>query len=101
MNSNDVRMTQFEAPCRLALQLVKRRAILDHQIGKKFQRDLALEFFVARQPHNSHSAPAEYFDERVAAKDFLSAGELTRRRRCDIACAFVTHFEGLYIIRVG
>ena len=101
MNPDDMRMSQFEAPLRLALQLVKRRAILDHQIGQKFQRDLALQFFVARQPHNSHSAPAKYFDERVAAKDFLSAGELTRRRRCDIACAFVTHFDGLYITRVG
>ena len=101
MNPDDMRMSKFEAPLRLALQLVKRRAILDHQIGEEFQCDLALQFFVARQPHNSHSAAAEYFDERVAAKDFLSAGELTRRRRCDIACAFVTHFAGLYITTVG
>ena len=101
MYSYDMRMCQFEAPLRLALQLVKRRTILDHQVGQEFQRDIALQFFVARQPHNSHSAAAEYFDERVAAKDFLSAGELTRRRRCDIACAFVTHFAGLYITTVG
>jgi len=31
----------------------------------------------------------------------LSAGKLTRCRAYDVACAFVTHFEQVYIIKVG
>ncbi len=93
MYPHDVRMGQFEATLCLALELIKRRTILNHEIGKKFQRDIALQPFIVRQPNNSHSASPEDPDQCVAAKDFLSARELTRRRRCDIACAFITHFK--------
>jgi hypothetical protein len=31
----------------------------------------------------------------------LSAGELTRRRTCDIAQAFVSHLDRVYFIRMG
>src|SRR4029077_883539 len=101
VNAHDVGMCQFEAALCLALELVKRRTILNHEVGKKFQRDIALKFLIARQPDNSHSASPEDLDQCVAAKDFLSAGELTRRRRCDIACAFVTHCDQVYIIKPG
>ena len=50
VNPNDMRMRQFEAAFRLTLKLIQHRTILDHQVGKKFQRDIALQFFVARQP---------------------------------------------------
>src|SRR5205823_9012914 len=96
-----MRMSQFEAALCLMLELIKHRTILDHQVGKKFQRDIALQFFVACQPDNSHSASAQHLDQRVAAKDFLSAGELTRRRRCDTAGALVSHLDRVYIIKVG
>src|SRR4029077_19829702 len=72
-------MRQFETALCLSLELIKRRTILDHQIGKKFQRDVALQFFVVRQPHNSHPASPQYLDQLVAAKHNLSAGSIQRR----------------------
>ena len=79
VNSNDVRMRQFQTPLRFMFKLIQQRTILDHQVGKEFQRDLALQFFVARQPHNPHSASAEHLDQLVAAKHQLSAGGMRRR----------------------
>src|SRR5439155_25892792 len=96
-----MRMSQFEAALCLTLELIKHSTILNHQVGNKFQRYIALQFFVACQPDNSHSTSPEHLDQRVAAKDFLSAGELTRRRACDIACAFVSHLDRVYIIKMG
>src|SRR5437867_6768313 len=95
-----MRMSQFEAALCLTLELIKHSTILNHQVGNKFQRYIALQFFVACQPDNSHSASPEDLDQRVAAKNFLSAGELTRRRACDAACAFVSHLDRVYIIEM-
>src|SRR5450759_4274168 len=83
VNANDVRMSQFQAALCLAPELIKRCTILNHGVGKKFQRDVALQFFVARQPDNSHSPSTEHFDQLVTAKNFLSAGKLTRCRAYD------------------
>src|SRR6266516_1035662 len=94
-------MSQFEAALRLPLELIKQRTIVNHQVGKKFQRDIALQFFVTCKPDDSHSASPEDLDQRVASKDFLSAGKLTRSRAYDLASAFVTHFEQVYMIKVG
>jgi hypothetical protein len=71
-------MSQFEAAFRLMLKLIQQRMILDHQIGKKFQRDIALQFFVVRQPHNPHSPSAQHLDQLVAAKHDLAAGSIQR-----------------------
>src|SRR5258708_17970273 len=40
---------------------------------------MAVQFFVARQPNNSHSAPAEYLHQLEAAKHDLSASSVERR----------------------
>src|SRR6266567_9545303 len=96
-----MRMSQFEAALCLMLELIEDRTILNHQVGNKFQRDIALQFFIACQPDNSHSASPEHLDQSVAAKGFLSAGELTRRRTCDIAQAFVSHLDRVYFIEMG
>src|SRR5215510_14381186 len=93
MYPDNMRMSEFEAALCLPLELIKHCMILNHQVGKKFQRDIALQFFIARQPDNSHSASPEDPDQRVTAKDFLSATEFTRCRAYEVACAFVTHFE--------
>ena len=98
---HDMRMCQFEAAFGLAPKLVECCTIVNHQVGKKFQRDIALQFFVARQPNNSHSASSEDLDQGVAAKNFLAAGKLTRSCAYDIACALVTHFAQVYIIKIG
>src|SRR6266481_7576673 len=94
-----MRMSQFEAALCLMLELIEHSTILNHQVGNKFQRDIALQFFIACQPDNSHSASPEHLDQRVAAKDFLSAGELTRRRACEAACAFVSHLDRVSSLR--
>src|SRR5260370_24145174 len=101
VNPNDVRMSQFEAALCLTLELIKHSPVLNHQVGDKFQRNIALQFFVACQPDNSHSAAPKDLDQRVAAKDSLPPGELTRRRRCDTARALVSHLDRVYIIKVG
>src|SRR5258708_575550 len=44
VNPNDMRMRQFEAALCLTLELIKHRTISNHQVGKKFQRDIALQF---------------------------------------------------------
>src|SRR5206468_8594058 len=95
-----MRMRQFETALCLSLELIKHRTILNHQVGKKFQRDIALQLFIACQPDNSHSASPENLDQRVAVKDFLSAGEVTRRRRYDIARALVSHPNSVCIIKM-
>jgi len=95
-----VRMCQFEATFCLAPELVERCTIVNHQVGKKFERDIALQFFVARQPDYSHSASPEDLDQRVTAKNFLSAGKLTRSRAYDIACAFVSHLGSIFMIKM-
>lgn len=93
VNADNMRMSQFEAALRFSLQLIKHCLILNHQVGKKFQRDIALQFFIPRQPDYSHSASPEHLDQGVTAKNFLSAGKLTRCCTYHTACAFVTHFE--------
>src|SRR5438445_4863082 len=92
-------MGQFETAICLSLELIKHRMISNHQVGKKFQRDIALQFFIACQPDDFHSASPEYRYQRVAAKDLLFAGELTPRRRCDTARALVSHLDRVYIIK--
>ena len=62
VNPNNVRMSQFEAALCFTPELIKHRTIVNHQIGKEFQRDIALQLFIARQPDNSHSASSEDLD---------------------------------------
>src|SRR6266550_2623601 len=68
VNPNDVRMRQFEGSLRLMFKLIQQRTILDHQVGKKFKRNIPFQFFIARQPYNPHSASTEHLDQLVAAK---------------------------------
>jgi len=60
MYPDDVAMSQVEATLCLAPELVKRRTILNHKIGKEFQRDIALQLFIVRQPDNPHSTSPEH-----------------------------------------
>ena len=60
VDANDVKMRQFQATLRLTLKLIQQRTILDHQIGKKFQCDIALQLFIVRQPDNPHSTSPEH-----------------------------------------
>ena len=75
------------------LEFVQERVVVNDYVRKEFQRDFALQFFIARQPDDSHSAAPENFDERVAAKQLLTAGKLTKRRIRDVVRALVSHAE--------
>src|SRR5438046_1295061 len=99
VNRNDMRMGQFEAALCLTLKLIKYRTILNHQVGNKFQRDIALQFLVACEPYNPHSASPEDLDQRVAAKDLLSAGELMRCRFRDAVRLLISHIEKISIVK--
>ena len=79
VNPNNVRMRQFKAALCLAFKLIQHRTISNHQVRKKFQRDIALQFFVAREPNNPHSASAKYLHQRIATKHDLAAGSVERR----------------------
>src|SRR5437879_8454545 len=94
-------MRQFETALRLSFEVTERCMVLHHEVGKEFQRNIALQFLIARQPDYSHSTSSEDLDQRVAAKNLLSADKLTRCHRYDVGCPFVAHFEQVYIIEVG
>ena len=100
MNPDDVRMSQFEAAFCFAPELIKHGTIVNHQIGKKFQRDIALQLFIARQPDYSHSSSSEDLDQRVTTKNLLSAGKLTRCRRCDATHVLVSHLGNISMIKI-
>ena len=100
VDANDVKMRQFQATLRLTLKLIQQRTILDHKIGKEFQRDIALQLFIVRQPDNPHSTSPEHLHQRVTAKDFLSCSKLMRGRVYDIAWGLVTHLGSIFMIKM-
>jgi hypothetical protein len=57
-------------------QIIQQCAVMNDRVGKEFKRHLAIQFFIARQPDNSHSSLAQDLEQGVAAKDFLPAGVL-------------------------
>src|SRR5260370_27672074 len=99
VNPNDVRMSQFEAALCLMLELIKHRTILNHQVGDKFQRDIALQFFVVCQPDNPHSASPQNLDQSVAAKDSLTAGKLMRSRSGDTPHALLSPLDKISVTK--
>ena len=52
---------------------------MNDQFREEFQRYFALQFFIAGQPDDPHSASAQNLNERVAAEQSLSADKLTLR----------------------
>src|SRR4029077_17525549 len=100
VNPNDMWMSQFETALCLTLELIERRTISNHEIGKKFKRDIALQFFVACEPDNPHPAAPQDLDQRVTAKNLLSAAEFTRRRLRDAARLLVSHVHKISIIKM-
>src|SRR5438132_12067793 len=97
---NDVRMCQCDDTVCVAPELVERGKIVNHQVDKKVERDIALQFFVSRMPDYCHTASPEDLDQRVTAKNFLSAGKLTRSRVCDVTRALVSHLAILFMLKM-
>ena len=80
VNADDVLVRQVEAAPRLALHVPQDRAIVDDQLGKKLERDIAFELIIVRQPDDTHPAAAERLDQSVAVEDFLPVGKVSRSR---------------------
>ena len=50
-----------------------------------------LQFFIARQPDDSHSALSENLDQHVATENFLTSCILTQSRIDDSARVMISH----------
>src|SRR4029453_4238685 len=79
INANDVFVSEFQATSGLALEIAQHRGIANNEVGQKFERDIALQFFVVRQPDNPHSSSAQNPNERVTTEEFLSVDKLALR----------------------
>src|SRR6266576_3442760 len=99
VNPNDMQVSQLERVPRLALQVIQRRRIGQHQVREKLERNLAFQLFIARQPDNAHSAAPKNFDQRVTAEKFLPASMLTQCRFRDITRALLSHVPSVVRIR--
>src|ERR1700686_1255798 len=84
-------MGQVETAPRLAFHVAQHRAVVDDQLGKEFERDIAFEFFIARQPDDAHAAAAERLDQSVAVEDFLPVGKVSRSRIQAVAGSPASH----------
>ena len=91
VNPNDMQVSQLERAPGLALQVIQRRRIGQHQVRQKLQRDLPLQLFIARQPDNAHSAAPKNPNECVAAEEFLSADKLALRHVRGTAGSLAAH----------
>src|SRR5262245_5951194 len=76
VNPHDVLVRQLKTAARLVFEVVEQIALMQDCLRKEFQRHVALQFFVACQPDNSHSASAKDLNERVTAENFLTTGKL-------------------------
>jgi len=57
-------------------RLSSKRTVVHHSLREEFEGYVALQFFIARQPDNSHPALAQNPYHRVAAENFLTTGKL-------------------------
>ena len=79
VNADDVLVRQLEAAPGLAFHVAEDRAVVNDQLGQELERDIALEFVIARQPDDAHSAAAKGFDQRVTAKYVLPCRKVMQR----------------------
>ena len=84
-------MGQVEAAPRFALHVAQHRAVVHDQLGQELERDIALELLIAGQPDHAHAAAAQGLDQRVAIKDFLPVGKVSRRSIQALFGGFATH----------
>jgi hypothetical protein len=84
-------MSQFEAALCLTPQLTQGAGIANNQIRKKLKSNVAFQFFIARQPDNSHSSSAQNPNERVTAEESLSADKLALRHVRRTAGSLAAH----------
>ncbi len=71
-------MRQLKAPASFPLQFVQKRAVEHNDVRQEFERHLALQFFVPRQPDDSHPATSQDLIQRVAIKDLLTPRVIPR-----------------------
>ena len=71
----DVRMIQRRSGLRFALETRQRLRIFGHFVGKKFQRDEAVQLGVLGFVDDAHTAAAQFFDDAVVRDDLPDHGE--------------------------
>src|SRR2546430_13150252 len=99
VNPNDMQVSQLERVPRLALQVIQRRRIGQHQVREKLERNLAFQLFIARQPDNAHSAAAKNLYQGVTAEKFLPAPILAQCRFRNLTRALLSHMPNVVRIR--
>jgi hypothetical protein len=52
-------MGQLETTAGLALEVAQNCTVMNDQLRQEFQRHIAIQFLVAGQPDDPHSAPGE------------------------------------------
>src|SRR5260370_36499214 len=79
VNSHNVLVRKLKTAARLAFQVVEQCTVMYKPLRKEFQRHVALQFFITRQPDNSHPPLPQNINQRIAAEESLSDGKLTLR----------------------
>ena len=95
VDADDVLVGQIEAAPGLALHVAQHRAVVNDELGQKFERDIAFQLVVACQPDNAHPAATESLDQSVAVEDFLPVGKVSHGRIQSVAGGFTTHTRRL------
>ena len=79
VDPHDVRVREIERPPRLTLEVLHRRPVRLHHLGQEFERHLAVQLLVPRQPDHPHAAAPEDLLQGVAGEDLLPGGETLDR----------------------
>ena len=72
---------------------------MNNQFREKLERNIALQFLVARQPDNAHPAAAQRLFEGVATEEFLATRKLAQRRVQSTPGNLLTHWLAMLATR--
>jgi len=95
INPHDVLVCELEAALCLSPQFIQNGRIENDQFRDKLQRHISIQHFIVREPDNSHAAASERSDQRVAIKNVLPAGKISKRRIQPGTGSGVTHAANL------
>ena len=91
VNADNVLVGQLQAAPRFAFQIAEDCAIVNNQIGQKFKCYVALQFVIAGEPDDAHSAATQRSLEGVAIEETLAGDQFTRCRVRTVTGSVVSH----------